>query len=214
MNYERPSQRPSNSASVGPEKLLLALQWLRQQFPYDAGYSQAVNQLRQLSDQWNQLLMEAEAAGEPDQSGIVNMNEEPNSHRTLPAVEGAPLSDADDLMLEAKAYPHLFPNGTGSFNDPQRSTKLSLREYIVHRLLESDERFGADPSWIFRTLIQLNRSDMLRAAGFVIHSILPARVMQQQGQSITAGSLRQHLLTAHNSPILITDCCPMWDIVL
>ncbi|CAF2123941.1 unnamed protein product [Rotaria magnacalcarata] len=50
--------------------------------------------------------------------------------------------------MEALAFPHLFPDGKGSF-DEQRETILQWKEYCKTRLFSSDSRFAADSSYIF-----------------------------------------------------------------
>ncbi|CAF4491580.1 unnamed protein product, partial [Rotaria socialis] len=53
-----------------------------------------------------------------------------------------------DKTIEALAFPHLFPDGKGSF-DEERETILKWKEYCKTRLFSSDSRFAADSSYIF-----------------------------------------------------------------
>ena len=53
-----------------------------------------------------------------------------------------------DNSIEALAFPHLFPDGKGSFNE-ERITKLNWKEYCKARLFSADSRFASDPSYIF-----------------------------------------------------------------
>ena len=53
-----------------------------------------------------------------------------------------------DKSIEALAFPHLFPDGRGSF-DEERTTKLTWTEYCKARLFSSEPRFASDPSYIF-----------------------------------------------------------------
>ena len=53
-----------------------------------------------------------------------------------------------DKSIEALAFPHLFPDGKGSF-DEERVTDLKWKEYCKTRLFSSDSRFASDSSYIF-----------------------------------------------------------------
>ncbi|CAF2796522.1 unnamed protein product [Rotaria sp. Silwood2] len=53
-----------------------------------------------------------------------------------------------DKTIEALAFPHLFPDGKGSF-DEDRESNLKWKEYCKARLFSSDSRFAADSSYIF-----------------------------------------------------------------
>ncbi|CAF2086322.1 unnamed protein product [Rotaria magnacalcarata] len=53
-----------------------------------------------------------------------------------------------DKTIEALAFPHLFPDGNGSF-DEERETILKWKEYCKTRLFSSDSRFAPNSSYIF-----------------------------------------------------------------
>lgn len=53
-----------------------------------------------------------------------------------------------DNTIEALAFPYLFPNGRGSF-DEDRLMKIGWKEYCKARLFSSDPRFASDSSYIF-----------------------------------------------------------------
>ncbi|CAF3761193.1 unnamed protein product, partial [Rotaria sordida] len=53
-----------------------------------------------------------------------------------------------DKTIEALAFPHLFPDGQGSY-DEERETNLQWKEYCKARLFSSDSHFAADSSYIF-----------------------------------------------------------------
>ncbi|CAF3978107.1 unnamed protein product, partial [Rotaria sp. Silwood1] len=53
-----------------------------------------------------------------------------------------------DKTIEALAFPHLFPDGQGSY-DEDRQTILRWKEYCKARLFSSDSRFASDSSYIF-----------------------------------------------------------------
>ena len=44
-----------------------------------------------------------------------------------------------DMHLEAKAFPEIFPYGSGSWN--WKHTRLTLLEYTKNRILDLDSRF-------------------------------------------------------------------------
>ncbi|CAF1600641.1 unnamed protein product [Rotaria magnacalcarata] len=50
--------------------------------------------------------------------------------------------------IEALAFPHLFPDGKGSFEE-ERETILKWKEYCKTRLFSSDSRFAPNSSYIF-----------------------------------------------------------------
>lgn len=52
----------------------------------------------------------------------------------------------NDVELEAKAWPHLFPYGNGSYH---YTSKISISEYVKYRLLNFDSRWRKDPHWAF-----------------------------------------------------------------
>ena len=49
---------------------------------------------------------------------------------------------------EAKSFPHLFPSGRFSWNDV-RDTRITLSRYFNNRLMNSDDRFAKDSSYVF-----------------------------------------------------------------
>ena len=49
---------------------------------------------------------------------------------------------------EAKTFPYLFPSGRFSWNE-QRDTRITLCRYFNNRLMNSDDRFAKDSSYIF-----------------------------------------------------------------
>lgn len=59
---------------------------------------------------------------------------------------------------EAKAFPYLFPSGKYSWND-ERSEKITLSRYFNNRLMNADNRFAKDTSYIFfsQYLSELNQ---------------------------------------------------------
>ena len=53
-----------------------------------------------------------------------------------------------DKSIEALAFPHLFPDGKGTY-DEERVTDLKWKEYCKTRLFSSDSRFASDSTYIF-----------------------------------------------------------------
>ncbi|XP_078320119.1 uncharacterized protein LOC111115941 [Crassostrea virginica] len=49
---------------------------------------------------------------------------------------------------EAKTFPYLFPSGRFSWND-NRDTRITLSRYFNNRLMNTDDRFAKDSSYIF-----------------------------------------------------------------
>ena len=49
---------------------------------------------------------------------------------------------------EPKAFPHLFPTGRFSWNE-NRDTRITLSRYFNNRLMNTDDRFAKDNSYIF-----------------------------------------------------------------
>ncbi|XP_065942854.1 uncharacterized protein [Magallana gigas] len=49
---------------------------------------------------------------------------------------------------EAKTFPYLFPTGKFSWND-ERETRITLSRYFNNRLMNTDDRFAKDSSYIF-----------------------------------------------------------------
>lgn len=90
---------------------------------------------------------------------------EEGSMRTMPPLRGNPVPYSEHL-LEAKAYPHLFPRGAqGSFEQilddlrvdsanlpAQRQRVISQQKYCLARLCGRDNRFQADLTWVHNWL--------------------------------------------------------------
>ena len=65
-----------------------------------------------------------------------------------PAEKNKLSSILTDKSIEALAFPHLFPEGHGSYNE-DRITDLKWKEYCKLRLFSSDAWFASDSSYIF-----------------------------------------------------------------
>lgn len=79
-----------------------------------------------------------------------------DTHVVAPGENNRLSSLLTDNSIEALAFPHLFPDGRGSFNE-ERATKLTWAEYCKARLFSADSRFASDPSYIF--FLQYLRED-------------------------------------------------------
>ena len=69
-------------------------------------------------------------------------------HVIAPAEKNKLCSLLTDGTIESLAFPHLFPDGRGSYNE-ERDIVLQWKEYCKMRLFSSDPRFGSDSSYIF-----------------------------------------------------------------
>nr|XP_054591539.1 uncharacterized protein LOC129155839 [Nothobranchius furzeri] len=65
-----------------------------------------------------------------------------------PAEGNAPVRLLTDTSNEAKCFPVLFPNGTGTFHDA-REQRITLSKYLNTRILNADGRFGKNLDYIF-----------------------------------------------------------------
>ncbi|CAF3475451.1 unnamed protein product [Rotaria socialis] len=74
--------------------------------------------------------------------------QESKLHTVAPAEKNKLTALLSDNTIEALAFPHLFPDGRGSF-DEKRQCKLGWKEYCKLRLFSSDSRFASDSNYIF-----------------------------------------------------------------
>lgn len=81
-----------------------------------------------------------------DFNDVVVFDKDP--YVVAPAEKNKLSSLLTDKSIEALAFPHLFPDGRGSFNE-ERVTKITWTEYCKARLFSCDSRFASDPSYIF-----------------------------------------------------------------
>ncbi|CAF3370960.1 unnamed protein product [Rotaria sp. Silwood1] len=65
-----------------------------------------------------------------------------------PAEKNRPASLLREKGLEAKAFPHLFPDGKNTY-DQERERKLKFSTYANQRLFSADYRYASDPHYIF-----------------------------------------------------------------
>ena len=81
-----------------------------------------------------------------DLNDLIVLDKDP--YAVAPAEKNKLSSLLTDKSIETLAFPHLFPDGRGSFNE-ERVTKLTWTEYCKARLFSSDSRFASDPTYIF-----------------------------------------------------------------
>ena len=63
----------------------------------------------------------------------------------FPRSKGPPVMFSGERNAEALAWPWLYPNGTGSYDDiNQRKVKITLLDYLKNRFLHKDNRFRCD----------------------------------------------------------------------
>ena len=75
-------------------------------------------------------------------------DDEKDPRAVAPAEKNKLSSLLTDNSIEKLAFPHLFPDGQGSF-DEERMTKLGWKEYCKARLFSADQRFAADANYVF-----------------------------------------------------------------
>ena len=87
----------------------------------------------------------------------------------------------NDMYLEAKIFPHLFPFATGGWTE---DSPLKQGEYLKHRLLNYDNRWRKDPSFSYYFYDRLIKQRLF----YVAH----ARIARTTGRvdSLTAGNMR------------------------
>ena len=71
----------------------------------------------------------------------------------------------DDIYMEERCFPHLFPYGVGGYMSSAldgKNEELGFTNYIRHRILHVDSRFRKDPVYVFflllvKELVELER---------------------------------------------------------
>ncbi|CAC5390818.1 unnamed protein product [Mytilus coruscus] len=76
-----------------------------------------------------------------------SISREVHSTTVLPANSQPDHLYSSDKNLEAKVFPHLFPDGSGSWS--KQKNALTLGQYHKHRLLHSDRRWANDKLYLF-----------------------------------------------------------------
>ena len=63
-----------------------------------------------------------------------------------------------EVHLDAKLFPHLHPHGSGSLR--AEDDKVSMQEYLQHRLMSLQHDFRQSPVWSFWSLDRLIKNDL------------------------------------------------------
>ena len=82
-----------------------------------------------------------------------------------PAEKGKWLNWSDDVYLEEKLFPALFPYGIGGYlsSNIMRGSILGFSNYVKSRLLSVDEKFRKDPYYVFFLLLVKEMIEMIRS---------------------------------------------------
>ena len=85
-----------------------------------------------------------------------------------PAEEGQWKNWLDDVFLEEKCYPNLFPYGMGGYlsSNYLRNTDVGFANYVKSRLLSADDKFRKDKTYVFflllvKEMVELKRSEQI-----------------------------------------------------
>ena len=108
--------------------------------------------------------------------------------RTFPTTASQPIRDRDEYV-EEKSFPHLYPTGKFGETHHDRPSKLTVRDYYKLRALSYDNRYQADPCWIFRALNIVQRADLYKRIYYILHQ----QKAQVSGETkLTAATFLQH----------------------
>jgi hypothetical protein len=86
---------------------------------------------------------------------------------TFPYVSPDPVSEYTEIYLFEKAFPCLFPGGTGGYGSIPKP-KPTLSDWMSKTLLYKDGRFGHDRMWAFCALNFLSRHTNQTSGGFLL----------------------------------------------
>uniref|UniRef100_A0A914XH25 ATP-dependent DNA helicase n=1 Tax=Plectus sambesii TaxID=2011161 RepID=A0A914XH25_9BILA len=100
-------------------------------------------------------------------------------------VEGEPVRESDELLLDVKSYPTLFPKGHFGRNHP-RDPKVQPAMYIRSRFRHQDPRFRRDQQFIFTTIYLM---DLLAVQRGIYTTLRTANLLND----LTAGNVRRLL---------------------
>ena len=85
-----------------------------------------------------------------------------------PAEKGLWKSWLDDLFLEEKCFPNLFPYGIGGYlsSNYLRNSNQGFANYVKSRLLSADDKFRKDKTYVFflllvKEMVELKRSEQV-----------------------------------------------------
>ena len=146
---------------VDPKHILQALQFLKENNVWykdvaiDTNWDENVNEWHEESENNSSLSIDDQQQVATDTClQPVDIAQEVLDHYfddiydIAPGEGNNPVRMLQEQGNEAKAFPHLFPSGRFSWNDV-RGTRITLSRYFNNRLMNSDDRFAKDSSYIF-----------------------------------------------------------------
>ena len=114
-------------------------------------------------DQLGEQMGEGTYRATPDDAALeqsVTMEEQwrPQMTVVVSGVQQAARITLGDMHLDAKLFPHLHPHGSGSLR--AEDDKVSMTEYLQHRLMSLQHDFRQSPVWSFWSLDRLIKNDL------------------------------------------------------
>jgi hypothetical protein len=94
-----------------------------------------------------------------------------------------PVNEFFNPHLFPMIYPTLFPYGLGGFEDPVRTTKISIKKHVKHLFSLADRRFQEHYSFLFTVFNLIQRREIL------LHSSLKVRRMDFSSVARNFGSV-------------------------
>jgi DNA replication protein DnaC len=125
-------------------------------------------------------------------------------HIVAPAEKNKLCSLLTDKTIEALAFPHLFPDGHGTYNE-ERETVLQWKEYCKARLFSSDPRFGGDSSYIFFLQYVSDLKQVFSSINVAFRKKVPLTAKQSLDESqmkflLNKDMIYRHLQCVRGSP--------------
>lgn len=145
---------------VNPNHILTALDFLKKNNQW---YEHVTinTDWSEISDHNEELLQENDVTVEEPQENAIDTCLQPvdiaqevldhyfdDIYSIAPGEGNNPVRMLQEPGNEAKTFPYLFPSGQFSWND-QRDIKISLSRYFNNRLMNADDRFAKDSTFIF-----------------------------------------------------------------
>ncbi|CAF1383790.1 unnamed protein product [Adineta steineri] len=109
-----------------------------------------------------------------------------------------------DKSIEPLAFPHLFPDGKGSY-DEERIVDLKWKEYCKARLFSADSRFAGDSSYIFFLQYLGDLKQVYSGINVAFRKKLPMNAKQSLDENqmkflMKTDMIYRHLQTVRGSP--------------
>ena len=108
----------------------------------------------------------------PESSVVINTSDKvqdvkhrDDSSSSLPLAPGegkVPTSLMRDKNWDINAFPHLFPSGRFGLFDDEREEKLTPQEYFKQRILNKDNRWSNNKTFLFAALYYIERQHLER----------------------------------------------------